>query len=249
MRSILTELFMAVQFLTRIPVPSKARNRFDENAFVNSVRWYPYVGLLIGVILYGMSKLFFLWFPASIASVLLVAASILLTGGLHADGLMDTADGLLSGRDREQKLSIMKDSRVGAMGVIAFVCLFAVKWASIETVGQHSPLVLLIFPSFGRVAMVWAIARHQPARQEGMGVLLAGKVNLSQLVTATIVLLLPVVLWQVNGLILILTGSALYWWMARVMSRALGGLTGDTYGALCELTEAAVLLSAVALFS
>lgn len=243
---------MAVQFLTRLPWPEKPAAEpapFDETAFVRSVRWYPYVGLLIGGILVGLSHLFFAFLPAVVAGVLLVIAEIAVTGGLHLDGLMDTADGLLSGRDRERKLAIMKDSRVGAMGVISFVCLFALKWALFTTAGPHFPGVLLLMPAVGRFAMVWAIAHYPPARQEGMGVALAGRVPVAQLLGTGMVLSLPLILWQVKGFVVLCVCWLVFWWFTRSMVRSLGGLTGDTYGALCELTEAVFLLAATAILA
>ncbi|MFC4766501.1 adenosylcobinamide-GDP ribazoletransferase [Effusibacillus consociatus] len=245
MRSIVREWRMAIEFLTRIPLPQSGQADFDENAFIRSVRWYPYIGLLIGAILAAFSYVFFTWLPPHAASVLLVIAGIVVTGGLHLDGLMDTADGLLSGRDRERKLAIMKDSRVGAMGVIAFVCLFALKWALFSAVGKHNPLLLLMMPAIGRTAMVGAIAGYPPARQEGMGVHLAGRVSSSQLALATSVLILPLLFWQVKGFVIICICWLAFWWMARIIARSLGGLTGDTYGAICEVLETVFLLTAV----
>lgn len=246
MRALLLEWQTAVQFLTRIPIPKFLQLGFDDNAFPKSVRWYPYVGLLIGGILVGLSYIFFAWLPSLVASVLLVVSGIVLTGGLHLDGLMDTADGLLSGRDRERKLAIMKDSRVGAMGVIAFVCLFAVKWAAFSAIGQLYPTILLMMPAVGRVAMVWAISGYPAARQDGMGVAIAGQVPFSHRATAGLVLLLPLLLWQLKGFLILCICWLLFWWMARTISRSIGGLTGDTYGAICEVTEMVFLLAAVA---
>lgn len=262
-REILLEWKMAVLFLTRIPWPELAGKRkrsgpaaapegggghpavFDEGAFVRSVRWYPYVGLLIGGILVGLSAVFDGRFPPAVTGVLLVIGEIVLTGGLHLDGLMDTADGLLSGRDPERKLEIMKDSRVGAMGVIALVCLFSLKWALLSALVARDPLLLLVMPAMGRAAVVWAIAKYPPARREGMGAVLAGRIHLSQLAVAGAAVLLPLALWRWQGVVMLVVCGLAAWRMLSGISGKLGGLTGDTYGAVCEVTEVVFLLTAL----
>ncbi|GAX89368.1 adenosylcobinamide-GDP ribazoletransferase [Effusibacillus lacus] len=246
MRNILNEWLAAIEFLTRIPVPKYLRRPFDERTVVRSVRWYPYVGLLLGAILAGLSLFFFRWFPAGAAAVLLVVSGIALTGGLHLDGLMDTADGLLSGRDRERKLAIMKDSRVGSMGVIVFVSLFALKGSLLAALGSsheslHFP-ILLLMPAIGRIAVVWAIAKYPPARAEGMGAMFAGRVDASQLVTAGLVIIFPIFFWLVKGLVILVITCGFFLWYCRRVNQSLGGLTGDVYGAVCELTEVVFLL-------
>ncbi|BCJ86630.1 adenosylcobinamide-GDP ribazoletransferase [Effusibacillus dendaii] len=251
MQKIWLEWETAVQFLTRIPWPTPhlSLQKFDADRFVRSVKWYPYVGILIGGILYVFACGLYRWFPAPVASILVLLAEIAITGGLHLDGLMDTADGMMSGRDRERKLEIMKDSRVGAMGVIAFVSLFALKWSLLSEVSVKFPLLLLIMPSIGRLTMVWAIAKYPPARREGMGVSIAGRLSSTQLLAANLALILPLAVWQLHGVLIVLVCAAVMWAFASWIYRSIGGLTGDSYGFLCETAEVVFLLASVGIMA
>ncbi|MDF2720786.1 MAG: cobS [Paenibacillus sp.] len=249
----------AFQFLTRFPI--RLQLNYTDDLFRRSAAYYPLVGAVLGVLLATAGWLLGLALPAAPAAVLLVALWAGATGALHMDGLMDTADGLLSHRSRERMLEIMKDSRVGAMGVIAGVLLALMKFALLVSLLPHTQLFLgfaVIAPLWSRWFVVWAIAGWPYAREgQGLGALFA-KVGLREAFHATcwalllsLLALLAVGLpwWQVvAGTIgLAIVAGALGYGLARKMAAKLGGLTGDTYGALAELLECAVLLVAVVL--
>ena len=121
----MTPFFIALQFLTRLKIVNQTEWSVED--FGKSVVAFPYVGLIIGLILailYGVLSPFI---PIMPLMLIIVVAEFLITGGLHADGLMDTSDGLFSGRERERKLEIMKDSRIGSFGVVAFVFVTLLK--------------------------------------------------------------------------------------------------------------------------
>ena len=160
---------IGLQFLTRIRLVRQTEWTAED--FGRSTRFFPLVGLVLGICyaLFAWLLLYAVGMRALTAALLLVLP-LLLTGGLHADGFMDTADGVFSGRDRERKLEIMKDSRVGAFGVVSFVMLMFVQYALIS---DMHPLLLIpalfVMPVIGRFAMVLSVACFPYAREDGMG--------------------------------------------------------------------------------
>ncbi|MGO4106744.1 adenosylcobinamide-GDP ribazoletransferase [Paenibacillus sp. YAF4_2] len=247
----------SLQFLTRIPVPLKVP--FEPVTLARTVIYFPFAGVIIGSILAGVFGMLELFSPSMPAAVLLLIVWTALSGGLHLDGWMDTADGVLSHRSRERMLEIMKDSRVGAMGVIAAVLLLLFKFAVLaewlgQEDGKHVVSLLAIIPIWSRWWMGAAIAGWPNARQgEGIGALF----HLASLrqVTGGFVLavLLTVICTTIDGFslyetIVVLIGCVLLTWMSGTLlavwlSRKLGGLTGDTYGALNEAVEAVLLFA------
>jgi adenosylcobinamide-GDP ribazoletransferase len=255
----------AFQFLTRLPIPVKLS--YDEHLFKKSVVFYPFVGAVIGALLaaagWGLQEVL----PPLPSAALLLIVWVALTGGLHLDGLMDTADGLLSHRSREEMLEIMKDPRTGAMGVIVCVLQLLIKFALIYTMitdtnWPKASMLLAIVPLWSRSFMVAAIACWPYARRgSGLGSYFRG-VRLVQVVAAGVIAaMLSLCVWALanaaGGSVPLLSDwfwitlcafgiTALAGWLqAAWMHRKLGGLTGDTYGALNEILETVLLLSAV----
>lgn len=255
-------LIAAFQFLSRIPVPIQIH--YDEQVFKRSVSFYPLVGGVIGLLLYGLAYVSGFILPLLPASVLLLAGWIVLTGGLHLDGLMDTADGILSHRSREKMLEIMKDSRVGAMGVIVCVLYLLMKVSLIYVIISYYAsgllLALIVIPIWSRWFMTVAITAWTYARpNSGMGSYFKGTpkhyvgigfvtaILLSVLVLYVSYLTGMPVRWQVmlyviGGMMIIGLGTGAY------LGRKLGGLTGDTYGAINELLELTGLLIVVSVY-
>jgi len=247
----------ALQFLTRIPVPVTVP--FEPVMLARTVIYFPAAGLIIGGVLAGGFAALDLFSSAMPAAVLLLAIWTALSGGLHLDGWMDTADGVLSHRSRERMLEIMKDSRVGAMGVIAGVLLLLFKFTLLaEWMGREDGVralsLLAVVPIWSRWWMGAAIAGWPNARQgEGIGALFhlaSGRQVTAGFIAAV---LGTVVCTVLNGFnwretLLILAGCILFTLiagslMAMWLSRKLGGLTGDTYGALNEAVEAVLLFA------
>ena len=163
----MTPFFIALQFLTRLKIVNQTEWSVED--FGKSVVAFPYVGLIIGLILailYGVLSPFI---PIMPLMLIIVVAEFLITGGLHADGLMDTSDGLFSGRERERKLEIMKDSRIGSFGVVAFVTLL--KWQLLASIpsAEFIPMALIMMPLMSRWSMVFSIRSYPYAREQGMG--------------------------------------------------------------------------------
>ena len=153
----MTPFFIALQFLTRLKIVNQTEWSVED--FGKSVVAFPYVGLIIGLILailYGVLSPFI---PIMPLMLIIVVAEFLITGGLHADGLMDTSDGLFSGRERERKLEIMKDSRIGSFGVVAFVFVTLLKWQLLASIpsSEFIPMALIMMPLMSRWSMVFSI--------------------------------------------------------------------------------------------
>lgn len=233
--------WQALSFLTRIPVP---RVPYSEADWHKSPAYYPAVGLILGLLLWGAAWVLPLLFSGWVCAVLLLVVWVYLTGGLHLDGWMDLADGLGSNRPKERALEIMKDSRVGAMGVLAAFLLLLVKLVCISDVLVEGHLALFILPPvIARFVLICAVWFWPYISKNGIGQGLRG--GLSGLVLIMGLVLVCLVAWwvdQISGLIIL--GGALvlgFGWIHRVY-RKLGGLTGDCYGAGVEWTEVMVLL-------
>lgn len=161
--------FIALQFLTRLKIVNQTNWTMED--FGKSVIAFPYVGLVIGLLLTIIYSIGQYIFPYSTLLLIIVISEFLLTGGLHADGLMDTSDGIFSGRDRERMLEIMKDSRVGSFGVVAILFISLLKWQLLVAVPDYyyMPIILIMMPLMSRFTLVNSICSYPYARKTGMG--------------------------------------------------------------------------------
>lgn len=235
--------WIALQFLSSLPVrlpgmPTPAQ-------MGRSVLWYPAVGLLFGLLLWGASALLQGVMPA-LQAALLLTLWVGLSGALHLDGLADSADAWLGGfGDRERTLEIMKDPRSGPIAVVALMLVLLLKfcalWALIE---QGAGAWLVLAPVVGRMALLGLLRDTPYVRKGGLGAALAEHLPRDQ---ARWVMLgctaLAVLLGGWTALWVLLLALGTYCLLRRAMCRRLGGTTGDTAGALLELLELVVLLS------
>ena len=234
----------AILFYTCLPLPSTW-----PLDWVRVARWAPGVGLLIGVILGGLDGLLaVLRMPILTRSVLVVVAWIAITGGLHLDGAIDTADGLAV-PDPQRRLEVMADSRTGAFGVMAAIALLLLKISALREMTDPHPVGLMVATTWGRWAQVWAIARYPYLKPEGKGAfhrchfqlpwdLLPGMVALASLG----VLQYFWASWSGQRvLISLLIGMGLTWGISAWFGRQFQGMTGDIYGAIVEWIEALML--------
>lgn len=232
---------IGLQFLTRIRLVRQTEWTAED--FGRSTRFFPLVGLVLGICyaLFALLLLYAVGMRALTAALLLVLP-LLLTGGLHADGFMDTADGVFSGRDRERKLEIMKDSRVGAFGVVSFVMLMFVQYALIS---DMHPLLLIpalfVMPVIGRFAMVLSVACFPYAREDGMGKTFADMADRKTIVIAALITMILVLPWGRLAALALVLGTVFALLFCRLITHVLGGVTGDVYGAATVLTETLVL--------
>jgi len=238
----------AIQFLTILPLAAGLSP--DERTLGGSLPFFPVVGILIGgavaVLDWGLGHLF----PVPVTSVLAVIMLIAVSGALHIDGLADTADGFFSARPRERILAIMKDSRTGPMGVVAIVCAVSLKIALIASVaGPWRWWVLLLTPLSGRCALLANMALLPYVRPEGglAGVFHRSRSRLHAVWSLAILLAVGGLTGRVPGLIAGGVAFLAALLFAAYSFRRIGGLTGDTLGAACELTELCPALVAAAL--
>ncbi len=257
MRRRLSSLLYAYTFLTRLPFPRswlvRLQSDKDEESrleWQQSVAFYPVIGLVLGLVLWLWAEVVAGLFPLSLASVLLLVGWVYITGGLHLDGWMDLADGYGSNRSREEMLTIIKDSRVGAMGVLAAVLLLMVKAVVIyEWLRMGETIGFIVVPLVARFAVVIAMWRFPYVREQGMATSLRQGLN-GRIIAVSLIFTVAVVLAVHNGIgtgIFLLT---LLWGggFVRAVMGKLGGMTGDTYGALVEWVEVGYLLIYIALF-
>lgn len=235
------DFFTGLQFLTRIRLVKQTD--WSPDSFGRSVKYFTLIGAIIGLILAGLNYILSQFLPSHVLAATLILAEIVLTGGLHCDGFMDTADGVFSGRPRERMLEIMKDSRVGANGVVAFGLLLLLKYSLIVDM-TPTMLVTALFtmPVVGRLVMVISVTSFPYARPEGMGKAFAQYADRTTLCITAAVAVAVVIPLGLQALIC--AGGAVLAGIltARYLAKILGGLTGDTYGAVTELTELVALL-------
>lgn len=241
--------FIGLQFLTRICVVHQTV--WTEEDFGKSVRYFPLVGLVLGLCYAAVAWLLTSgadmlgWnFPIHLRAVLLAVLPFILTGGIHCDGFMDTVDGIFSGRERDRMLEIMKDSTCGSFAVTAFGTLLAVQYAAILDMPLDVLMpALLAMPIIGRLMMVAGITFFPYARNEGMGKAF-GKYATRWAyagVAFYAILLLGVI--DAYALLALVAATIFTVWFGKYVTKKLGGLTGDVYGAICTLSELLVLIT------
>jgi len=239
------DFLSALQFLTRLPVPTRP---YQADSLARAVKFFPLVGLLLGAVAGGLYLLLDPHLPRLAAATLVVAFLVVVTGGLHEDGLADVGDGFGGGWDREQVLRILRDSRIGSYGGTALGLSLLARIALLAAVPRQGVVVAMMT---AHMLCRWSTLPLSyflpPARQEdGQGARVAGLTSRSTLVGGTIFTLVAAFVllgWRTLApvllalLVTLLTG--LYY------RRRIGGVTGDCFGATNQLCEIAVYLTAV----
>ena len=242
-------LLAALEFLTVIPIPR--RHEISAEDVGGSLGYFPLVGLLLGAILAGINWSLSMILPASVVNAVIIIALVLLTGALHIDGFIDTCDALVGRRRPQERWAIMSDSRVGGFGVVGAFCLLLLMYVSLGGIPDaYKMIALILMPALSRWSMVYAIFSFPYAKSEGLGRTFKEQANWRRLALATSVVLAATIgLLIIKGLALIFAGLALIfviWLVAAALAlflrRKFAGLTGDSYGAINEVTQVAVLL-------
>jgi adenosylcobinamide-GDP ribazoletransferase len=227
----------AWHFLTVIPLPWKGRGRVEDLS--SSLAYYPFVGLFLGGCLVAGLYLFSFFLPKSAAALLTLLLLAVLSGGIHLDGFADTLDGLFGGRTREERLAIMRDGRIGSMAALGLFFLMMGKLLLLEHLaGREQLLGVLVMPVAGRWAMVLGAYLAPYARQEGLGKEIIGKVSDTDCAIASvssILIVLVALRWRGMAILFLIALGVVA--AVRYFTRRLGGMTGDTVGAVGELTE------------
>jgi len=235
-------LVSALQFITILRVGRV--ERFEPHGMIP---FFPVVGLLLGAGVSLLDWIFLKFFSLSAASFLDVVVLIILTGALHMDGLGDMADGLFGHHSREKALTIMKDSRIGAMGLVAIVCAIIVKWCGIAGLEHQRHMILVIVPALSRGSMLFGMRLLPYGRPEG-GTghpFFSRELNPGAFTGLALALVLSLFmgfrgLWLILAFV-VFTGIILYYYKKR-----LGCITGDMLGAMAESMEASLFLVASA---
>lgn len=233
------DLLTAAGLLTRLPLPRHSPSG------VRAAWCWPLIGLVIGGLAVGMGVLaMWLGLSAGAAAVLMLLTQVLVTGGLHEDGLADTADGLWGGWTRERRLEIMRDSRIGSYGVIALVLAFLARWSVVVqaiAVGQWGAVVAAAVLSRGILPGVMALVPN--AREDGLSKGVGRPGRKTAVVAAALAVLLGSLLAGGTvlsaALVVVIVAAAL----ARVAIARIGGQTGDILGAIQLVAEIAVLMA------
>jgi adenosylcobinamide-GDP ribazoletransferase len=238
----MTPWWIALQFLTRLPVTLAGMPAPEQIG--RSLLFYPLVGLLIGLLLLFAQHLL------SDSAVLLQAALLLtvwvgISGGLHLDGLADSADAWVGGfGDRERTLAIMKDPRSGPIAVVVLVLLLLLKFAALVALLESGAgLLLLLVPWLARCLLPVLFLTTPYVRAGGLGQALAEHLPRQQLPWMLGANAVAMLLFGWPALLALLVAGVIFIWLRILMLKRLGGATGDTAGALLEIAECAVLLA------
>jgi adenosylcobinamide-GDP ribazoletransferase len=233
---------LALTFLTKVPWPRPVVAGPEDLA--RSLFWFPWVGAILGLIFLGAWSILLKLLPHPAAAALLVCLTVWITGGLHLDGLADTVDGLGGARDPEARRRIMKDSRVGAFGVMALILALLLKFAfflAAADKGWRGQIIL--YPVLSRWGMVYLAHLSNYARPEG-GLGQAMTTGVSPRVVAGAswsAVILALLLLGFQGLVLWAGAGALVWLGSHYFRQVLGGITGDVLGAANEIIEVVVI--------
>ncbi len=245
--SALIAFVTAVQFL--LISPAFIKRPFRAQELGAAVAFYPLVGLILGGILLAANYLLALFTPPLVRAALTLVLWVILTGALHLDGFLDACDGLLGGYTPESRLEIMRDERVGAFALAGGVLLLLVKFSALSALPAFAP-ALLIAPVLSRCGMAVALAAFPYARTHGLGRAVKDNTHWGNAALAVVIAnaIMALIYWWWGDWriwLALLAAALALWFVARFTLRRIPGLTGDIYGALNELIEAAVLLTLV----
>ena len=234
----------AVMFFTRIPINF---NKFDEADLNKSTRFFPLVGILVGAVGALVFWLFDILLPLEVAVIMSMAATILLTGAFHEDGLADAVDGLGGGCSREHVLTIMSDSRIGSYGAVALVIALLAKYQALSyQTAALIPASIIAGHALSRLCAVLVMFTQSYVKAEGKSKPLAAQLNLAELIIAIFFGLLPMVFLEMKYLAALVPVAVVWLWFSAKIKARIGGYTGDCLGAMQQLTEVAFYIGLLA---
>jgi adenosylcobinamide-GDP ribazoletransferase len=240
----MTPFWIALQFLTVLPINLKTMPSAKQNG--QAILFYPFVGLLIGLILFALSLVLAKLPILLIASIILVLW-IWLTGGLHLDGLADTADAWVGGfGDPERTLRIMKDPTCGPIGVLSLVVVCLLKFAALYVLlEQHLNAFLILVPMLGRSVPLFLFLTTAYVRDKGLGRSITDFIPKKLTWTFFVITIALLCMFKWLGLVTFICFIAVLFYLRALFIKRIGGITGDTVGAAIELIETGLMLSFV----
>ncbi|WP_109441155.1 adenosylcobinamide-GDP ribazoletransferase [Acinetobacter haemolyticus] len=238
----MTSFWIALQFLTVLPIQLKTIPTAQQNA--QAILFYPFIGLLIGLVLCASAILLFKLPTILLASIILVLW-IWLTGGLHLDGLADTADAWVGAfGDKERTLNIMKDPACGPIGVLSLVMICVLKFTAIYVLlEQQLTAFLIVVPAIGRSAVLFLFLTTRYVRQQGLGRSIADLLPKKYACIVFVITLTLLCVFGWVGLFSLIMFLLVLLYLRKKFIDRISGITGDTVGASIELTEVSVLMS------
>ena len=249
LRSELDYFFGAIRFFTRLPIPAWVGH--SSEALQRSIRYFPTVGLIVG----GIAALVFastsFFWPKTLAVLAAMASTLYITGAFHEDGWSDMVDGFGGGWEKEQILTIMKDSRIGSFGAVALVMMLFTKFFTLVEIDLLLvPVVLVAGHSFSRLCATFVLRTLAYVRDEGKSKPLSTLIGNGELVFAALSALWPLLLLppqqSIPGVALAVLATL---WLTRMFKKRIGGYTGDCLGATQQLAEVAFYSGLLCKFS
>ena len=242
------DLQIAAAFLTRLPI--RLGDRSGMSALAGAAHCFPLIGLgigLLGGIFYSLAVALDL--PPLLAAIIAVAATVAVTGALHEDGLADTVDGFGGGGDRDRKLEIMRDSRIGTYGVIALVLALGARVVALASFEDNADAIAaMILCQAASRALIVAVMQQAPlARNDGLAASAGRPTQVAMLWALALGSFIALALAGLDGVIALVAGAAIACAIAWLARRQIGGVTGDVLGAVQQGSEIAMLLALVAL--
>jgi len=244
----LRPVIVAIQFLTRIPIPLKKPATETELRY--SIVYYPVVGVLIGLLLVIVAGLI-MHTSEILSAALVLTLWVFLTGGLHLDGLADSADAWVGGLgDRTRSLAIMKDPYSGPAGVNALVLVLIIKFAALQSMISIAPwAVFIMIPALARVAVPLLFMTTPYVRESGLGTPLSNPPRRLCCWSLGLTALATVLLNGGAGFAMLAIALLVFLFLRRIMLKRIGGATGDTTGAMIEILETVLLVCAAFVYS
>jgi adenosylcobinamide-GDP ribazoletransferase len=241
----LKPFIFAWQFLTAVPL-SRDLHEPAPDELAGSMLWYPFVGILLGAFLAMADVVLVRWLSREVVAALLILLLVAMTRGLHQDGLADTLDGLAGGRTPSDRLAIMRDPRIGAIGATGLFVSLIVRYSALVSLPEELDVpALLCMPAIGRWAMVIGAYKASHARAEGgLAAPFLAHLSARHVVGATVLVAgLMILFFGLAAAMTILLICSILSRLGTMFCRYyLGGITGDTLGATNEVIEVGFLL-------
>lgn len=239
--SLFRQCSAAFRFLTIIPMPGTFGTDYDD--LKGALPFFPVVGIVLGLISGAAAWVSWQFLPPPVAAVTVTFVLLSFSGALHLDGLADSADGFFSSRERNRMLEIMRDSRIGVMGVIAVVMILLLKVSVLSGLERDDAVrAVLVMPVAGRAALVMMIYFLPYVRKEGgLGSpFYSGRAGWSLWLALVLLFVAGLAAMGIKGLVAVTVVMIVVFLFSRLCLRKIGGATGDTLGASCELAETVV---------
>lgn len=233
---------VGMMFLTQLPAPSTLAH--SEGRLARAARYFPLVGVLVGLLSGGAFFLFSMYLDPLLSAVLAIGVGLFVSGALHEDGLADCADGLGGGHSRERALEIMRDSRIGTFGTCALVGSLCARGAALATFQPYDGLMILIVAhglSRGLLPLVLVSGRY--ARTRGLASSVAdGVTTFEAIISIAFSVLIAMLVGPVAGVAALAAAAVSSGIMLAILVRRLGGYTGDGLGAIQQVSEISVMV-------